>query len=142
MSIRVESNAPADLDLENIHALDQLSQRLNASYIALEDQVSDLTQELERVRAARSKELIERERLALRLSALIDSLPGGVLVLDPDHTVILANPQAVELLEAPLLNQNFLRVIEQKAKDISADGKQLNLTSGRLIALSNEVSDH
>jgi len=142
MPVQLETIVPIDLDLEQIQSLNSLSERLNQSYAELEQQVSDLTQQLDAVREARSQELIERERLALRLSALIDSLPGGVLVLDQNHVVILANPQAMDLLSADLIEENFLSVIESKAARISADGKQLLLNSGKTVALSNEISDH
>ena len=142
MPVQLETIVPIDLDLEQIQSLNSLSERLNQSYAELEQQVSDLTQQLDAVREARSQELIERERLALRLSALIDSLPGGVLVLDQNHVVILANPQAMDLLGADLIEENFLSIIESKAARVSADGKQLHLISGKTVALSNEISDH
>ena len=88
-----------------------LAEQLTDSYAELAIQVTELSDQLDAAKAAREQELIEKERLAHRLTALLDSLPGGVLVLDRHHTVILANPIAVDMLGEPLLNMNCLSVI-------------------------------
>ena len=118
-----------------------MSGRLTDSYRELEDQVRELNTELATARAARSRELAEKERLAIRLTALLDSLPGGVIVLDNQHSVILANPIASSLLNESLLDENFLEVIRRQAAAIAPDGKQLTLKSGKRITLSNQVRD-
>ena len=122
-------------------AFNDLSGRLTDSYRELEDQVRELNTELASARAARSRELAEKERLAIRLTALLDSLPGGVIVLDHQHSVILANPVASNLLNETLLEENFLDVIRRQAAAIAPDGKQLTLKSGKRITLSNQVRD-
>ena len=88
-----------------------LTENLKTSYAELQTRVNDLTEALSDSRAARQQELAEKEQLANRLTALVDALPGGVLVLDQNHTIILANPVAADLLGEPLLNMNFLTVI-------------------------------
>jgi two-component system sensor histidine kinase FlrB len=64
-----------------------------------------------------------------------------VLVLDQNHTIILANPVAADLLGEPLLNMNFLTVIGECAASMSRDGTQIVLRSGRRVSLSNQVHD-
>ena len=118
-----------------------LTTSLKVSYADLQARVAELTQELSSARAARQQELAEKERLAHRLTALVDALPGGVLVLDQNHTIILANPGAADLLGEPLLNMNFLSVIGECAASISRDGTQMVLRSGRRISLSTELND-
>ncbi len=118
-----------------------LTQSLKTSYAELQTRVNDLTDELTNSRAARQQELAEKEQLANRLTALVDALPGGVLVLDRHHTIILANPVAAELLGEPLLNMNFLTVIAECAASMSRDGTQILLRSGRRVSLSNQVHD-
>ena len=125
--------------LENDFA--SLTTSLEVSYADLQTRVAELTQELSSARAARQEELAEKERLAHRLTALVDALPGGVLVLDQNHTIILANPGAADLLGEPLLNMNFLSVIGECAASISRDGTQMVLRSGRRISLSTELND-
>ena len=118
-----------------------LAKQLTDSYAELASQVTELSDQLDAAKAAREQELIEKERLAHRLTALLDSLPGGVLVLDRHHTVILANPIAVDMLGEPLLNMNFLSVIGEVAKSIAADGKQIVMNNGRRVTISNQTQD-
>jgi len=118
-----------------------LAQQLTDSYAELAHQVTDLSAQLDAAKAAREQELIEKERLAHRLTALLDALPGGVLVLDRHHTIMLANPIAIDLLGEPLLNMNFLSVIGEVAKSVAADGKQIVLKNGRRVTLSNQTQD-
>ena len=118
-----------------------LAEQLTDSCAELALQVSELSDQLDAAKAAREQELIEKERLAHRLTALLDSLPGGVLVLDRHHTVILANPIAVDMLGEPLLNQNFLSVIGEVARSIAADGKQIVMNNGRRVTISNQTQD-
>jgi two-component system sensor histidine kinase FlrB len=118
-----------------------LTENLKTSYAELQTRVTDLTEALSDSRAARQQELAEKEQLANRLTALVDALPGGVLVLDQNHTIILANPVAADLLGEPLLNMNFLTVIGECAASMSRDGTQIVLRSGRRVSLSNQVHD-
>ena len=118
-----------------------LAEQLTDSYAELAIQVTELSDQLDAAKAEREQELIEKERLAHRLTALLDSLPGGVLVLDRHHTVILANPIAVDMLGEPLLNMNFLSVIGEVAKSIAADGKQIVMNNGRRVTISNQTQD-
>ena len=50
-----------------------------------------------------------KEHLAARLSALIEGLPGGVLVLDARGEIKESNPAALALLGEPLLGQSVQR---------------------------------
>ena len=139
-------NAAGDAERINLDELLEndfasLTTSLKVSYADLQSRVMALTQELSSARAARQEELAEKERLAHRLTALVDALPGGVLVLDQNHTIILANPGAADLLGEPLLNMNFLSVIGECAASISRDGTQMVLRSGRRISLSTELND-
>ena len=133
----------AALDLSEIFETDiaSLTESLDLSYVELQNRVDDLTRELNNSKAARQQELAEKENLAHRLTALLDALPGGVLVLDQRHTIKLANPVAIDLLGEPLLNMNFLSVIGECAASVSRDGSQILLRSGRRISISNQLQD-
>ncbi|MGB2331585.1 MAG: PAS domain-containing protein, partial [Pseudomonadales bacterium] len=133
----------AALELNEIIGEDvsALTENLQNSNIELQSRVDDLTRELSSSRAERQRELAEKESLAHRLTALLDALPGGVLVLDQRHTIKLANPVAIDLLGEPLLNMNFLSVIGECAASVSRDGSQILLRSGRRISISNQLQD-
>jgi two-component system sensor histidine kinase FlrB len=131
------------LELNEILADDvsSLKADLKTSNRELQGRVDDLTRELSNSRAERQQELAEKESLAHRLTALLDALPGGVLVLDQRHTIKLANPVAIDLLGEPLLNMDFLSVIGECAASVSRDGSQVLLRSGRRISISNQLQD-
>ena len=79
MTPEVQSSKQALEDA--FQTFNQLSDQLASSYHALEQQVSHLNEELNKSHDARLKELTEKERLANRLSTLLQALPGGVIVL-------------------------------------------------------------
>lgn len=72
----------------------RMSAQLVDSYQQLQARVHTLSEELAAVRNERMLQLAEKERLANRLSRLLDALPAAVLVLDGDESVIQLNPAA------------------------------------------------
>ena len=64
---------------------------------------------------ARRKENRERENLLSRFAAMLDALPGGVIILDKNNTITEANPQARALLGEPLEGQTW-GLIEQRGR--------------------------
>jgi len=119
----------------------QLNEALFASDATVRDEIVALNHELREARIARDQELEARARLNLRFSALLDAMPGAVLVLDDQHNIILTNPSAEAFLGEGLLNRNFLEVVDERAIRISENGSELTLHSGLRLALSNRISD-
>ncbi len=76
----------------------EASGRLAEAYQELEQQVERLSVELEVANGALRQEYREKSALSLRLSSLLDALPGGVVVLDEFGVVIELNPTARGLL--------------------------------------------
>lgn len=123
--------------LENaFQTFNQLSDQLAESYHALEQQVSHLNEELTESRDARLKELTEKERLANRLSTLLQALPGGVIVLDSDGRIQEFNPTAVDLLGTPLHDQLWADVISRAFAPRTDDGHEVSLADGRRVNIS------
>ena len=83
-------------------AFGSVSEQLAGAFEALRGQVAQLHIELGEARAG-------KEHLAARLSALIEGLPGGVLVLDARGDIKESNPAALALLGEPLLGQTVQR---------------------------------
>ena len=65
--------------------------------------VESLTRQLRREQSARLTELVKKERLGRRLSELLETLPGAILVIDGDGIVRQQNSQASALLNQPLI---------------------------------------
>jgi len=123
--------------LENaFQTFNQLSDQLAESYHALEQQVSHLNEELTESHDARLKELTEKERLANRLSTLLQALPGGVIVLGSDGRVQEFNPTAVDLLGTPLQDQLWADVISRAFAPRTDDGHEVSLADGRRVNIS------
>ncbi len=116
----------------------RMSEGLEASYQALQDQVSDLTEELAAARSERLKHLQEKERIANQLARLLDALPGGVVVLNQDGMIQTANPAAQQFFEEALEGERWEQVLERhQQQGESALEKDLLLTSGRILERSS-----
>lgn len=114
----------------------QLSNQLASSYHALEQQVAHLNNELHKSHESRLRELTEKERLANRLSSLLQALPGGVVVLDNNGRIQEFNRVALELLGEPLKDQLWSKVIARAFSPKSDDGHDISLKDGRKVNIS------
>jgi two-component system, sensor histidine kinase FlrB len=110
-------------------AFGSVSEQLAGAYEALRGQVAQLQIELGEARAG-------KQHLAARLSALIEGLPGGVLVLDAGGYIKESNPAALALLGEPLLGQAFSAVLTRAAVRSGGIGEQTELRNGRFVSVS------
>jgi len=117
-------------------AFNQISNQLASSYHALEQQVAHLNDELNKSHQSRLKELTEKERLANRLSTLLQALPGGVVVLDCDGKIQEFNPTALDYLGEPLKDQFWSDVISRAFLPKCDDGHDVSLADGRRVNIS------
>ena len=121
---------------EAFATFNQLSSQLADSYHALETRVSDLNDELARSHDARLRELTEKERLAQRLSTLLQALPGGVVVLDGSGCVQEYNHAAADLLGEPLNGISWLKIIARSFAPRLDDGHEVSLVDGRRVTIA------
>ena len=112
-------------------AFGSVSEQLSGAFDSLRAQVAQLRAELGEAHAG-------KEHLAARLSALIKSLPGGVLVLDSGGEIQECNPAARELLGEPLLAQSFTAVLARAATGAGAGGtgEHIELRTRRFVNIS------
>jgi two-component system, sensor histidine kinase FlrB len=110
-------------------AFGSVSEQLSGAFDALRKQVAELTRELSEAHAG-------NEHLAARLSALIEGLPGGVLVLDAHGVIVESNPAAIALLGEPLLRQSLSAVMARAAVGSGAIGEHTELRTGRFVNVS------
>ena len=110
-------------------AFGSVSEQLSGAFDALRDQVARLRAELQEANSG-------KEHLAARLSALVEGLPGGVLVLDAHGVIVETNPAAAQLLSGPLLGQTFVGVLTRAAIDADASPEHTELRSGRFVNIS------
>jgi len=117
-------------------AFNQISNQLATSYHALEQQVAHLNEELSKSHESRLQELTEKERLANRLSILLQALPGGVIVLDSDGQIQEFNLTARDFLGEPLKDQFWSNVISRAFSPKTDDGHDVSLIDGRRVNIS------
>jgi two-component system sensor histidine kinase FlrB len=114
---------------EAFRAFGSVSEQLSGAFDSLRMQVAQLRGELGHAHAG-------KEHLAARLAALINGLPGGVLVLDDAGSVLECNPVARELLGEPLLAQSFPAVLARASQNGGATGEHTELKGGRYVNVS------
>ena len=125
--------------LENaFNTFNNLSIQLAESYHALEQRVEKLTLELNQARTERVKQLSEKERLASRISQLLELLPGGVVVLDADGLITECNPAAIKLLGSPLVNRHWHEIINRAFAPEIDDGSEVNLKNGKRVSIVSQ----
>jgi two-component system sensor histidine kinase FlrB len=116
-------------------AFGSVSEQLSGAFDSLRRQVTQLRLELNEARAG-------KEHLAQRLSALIEGLPGGVLVLDPRGVIQECNPAAIVLLGEPLRGHSLSSVLARAVVNSGSIGAHTELRSGRFVNLSRRDTSH
>ena len=88
-------------------AFNAAAARLEGSYAQLRTQVETLSQQLSAANGKLEQELIEKQTLVERQSALLAALPAGVVVITGGGTVREANTAAACLLGDPLVGMQW-----------------------------------
>lgn len=116
-----------------------LSAQLENSYRALQNKVSELTEELAATRSDRLRQLAEKERLADRLETLLGAMPAAVLVIDADGYIQSCNPAALQLFGKSLVDLNWKLLLSEHLAEFSGD--ELTLKNGRVLSFSTRTLD-
>ncbi|MFO1370046.1 MAG: ATP-binding protein [Marinagarivorans sp.] len=119
----------------------ETSSLLSKSYRTLEGRVAQLTRELTEVSQAREEEHVKNHRLAERIQALLDFLPGGVIVLDERGFIVQSNPAAKSMLENPLDGFKWRDIISQCFAPRSDDGLEVSTHQGKRISIATASFD-
>jgi two-component system sensor histidine kinase FlrB len=111
------------------NAFGSVSEQLADAFDSLRLQVANLRGELREARAG-------NEHLAGRLSALLQALPAGVLVLGADGHIQQCNPAALELLGEPVLGLSFSALLARAAVNSNQLLEHVELHGGRFVNIS------
>ena len=135
-------------------ALDRATQELNTSYVDLAERVQQLTTELHQSRTQLVRELADKEAIFQRLSALVQALPGGILLVDRQGVIRDANPRAIELVGEPLIGELWSTVEERSVnlrlscaegggrRHVSVSVQPLGSSGERLILITDTTALH
>lgn len=133
--------------------LERAGRALEETHEAMAGQIARLTAELEATRLARREEHAERGRLLARLASLLDTLPGGVVIVDRQGRITEYNPLAARLLGEPLEGECWAAVeargqypeddtLEIHGRRLSVDASQLGDSGETVILLSDITRQH
>lgn len=123
-------------------AFNQMSSQLEQSYRGLEQRVAQLNAELAAARDERLRQLAEKERLAERLTTLLEALPAGVLVLDDVERVRDFNRRALDQLGEPLQDQPWTAVHTRVFPYPRSVTGEATTRAGRRLHIASRELDH
>ncbi|MFL0809587.1 MAG: PAS domain-containing protein [Agarilytica sp.] len=102
----------------------------------LEQRVEQLTQDLDKTAKEKDAEHEKKQKLASQMRALLNFLPGGVIVLDSKGFVLEANPAANQLLDCELEGRLWRDAIADCFAPKSDDGLEVSTPSGKRISIA------
>ncbi len=114
----------------------ETSQQLSQSYELLEQRVQQLTSDLDRVAEEKEQEHQKKQQIASQMRALLNFLPGGVIVLDSKGIVLEANPAAKQLLDSPLEGRLWREAINDCFAPKNDDGLEVSTHKGRRVSIA------
>ncbi|WP_372872558.1 PAS domain-containing sensor histidine kinase [Shewanella sp.] len=71
-----------------------------------------------------------------QMAHILEAMPSGVVILNEEGIVTLANPVAAALLERPLEGERWLSVIARAFSPQDDDGHEVSLKNGRRVKLA------
>jgi len=120
----------------------EVSGQLQASYDGLQQRAAQLQTELNIANQERAEEAQRNHELANQLTALLEALPGAVIMLDENGTVKQINSVASHFLGEPLQDLEWTmvssRAFENHSGDLNGD---LTLRDGRRISLAQKAME-
>ena len=105
---------------EAFESFNTVSDQLQNAYLDLQNQVAELQQQLQTAQQQRVEEAQRNADLAGRLTALLEALPGGVIMLDQSGVVREINSAAGEFLGDPLEDMQWQTVCRSLLSIIKA----------------------
>ncbi len=117
----------------------RVSEDLTIAYSQLETRLKDLQKELAIAKNDKFHQLIEKEKLADRLSVLIHSLPVGVVVLDDYGKIVEHNEVAGVLIGTDLKNKSWHKIAKKYLAPGYSNSSDICLKNGNHISLKIET---
>jgi two-component system, sensor histidine kinase FlrB len=114
-------------------AFGSVSEQLSGAFDSLRAEVARLRLQLQEAQAGSAD-------LAARLAALVDGIPGGVLLLDAQGGIQECNPGAIDLLGEPLLGHSFAAVLARAVLNTGGAVEHTKLRNGRFVNISRRHS--
>ncbi len=117
----------------------RVSEDLTSAYDQLEIRVDSLQKELLETKNEKFHQLVEKEKLADRLSILLRTLPVGILVLDDYGIIIENNEIADNLIGTKLIGKSWNKIAKQYLAAGYSGNSEVCLKNGNRISLKVET---
>ena len=114
----------------------QQSNQLEQTYVELQEKVHVLTVQLQQAQSARLVELVKKEQLSQRLSLLLETLPGAIIVIDGNGVIQEQNSEALTLLNEPLSGCSWASIVRREVRAGGSKDGNIQLQDGRWLSLS------
>jgi len=114
------------------------SSELQTSYRDLQSRVAGLQDQLSATRKERAEQESRNAEQARQLSALLEALPGGVIMLDANGVVRAINSAASDFLGDPLQDIEWHLVCHRAFDGETSEQGDLTLVDGRHISLAQK----
>lgn len=142
MRVPMEANEDKTRQLNELkvafESFNSASGELQTSYRQLQAQVAGLQSQLAAAERGRAEQERRNAELARRLTALLEALPGGVIMLDDSDIVRAINSAATDLLGDPLQDIEWRSVCHRAFQGAASEQGDLTLTDGRRISLAQK----
>lgn len=116
----------------------RVSEDLTSAYDQLEHRADSLQKELVVTKNEKFHQLVEKEKLADRLSILLRTLPVGIVVLDDYGTIIENNEIADNLIGISLVGQSWNKIAKKYLAAGYSGNSEVCLKNGNRISLKIE----
>ena len=116
----------------------RVSEDLTSAYDQLENRVDSLQKELAETKNEKFHQLVEKEKLADRLSILLRTLPVGIVVLDDYGTIIENNEIANNLIGTNLIGESWNKIAKKYLAAGYSGNSEVCLKNGNRISLKIE----
>ncbi|MBT8441689.1 MAG: PAS domain-containing sensor histidine kinase [Gammaproteobacteria bacterium] len=138
--MQADYDRKTDLDelKDAFEAFNKVSGDLQSSYDDLQLQVKELQSQLDIANRKRAEEAERNTELARRLTALLEALPGGVIMLDEDGVVREQNSTADHFLGRPLKDMEWTLICRRAFRDETSTHGDLTLHDGRMVSLAQQ----
>ncbi|ETI61539.1 sensor histidine kinase [Marinomonas profundimaris] len=114
-------------------AFSESSDILAKSYLDLQQEVVRLYEQLEKSEQDKRQEQDKNRVLVLQFQQLFESMPVGVLLLNDEGLVVMANPVADRLFNLPLVGQSWGAIVPLSFRPQKDDGHDVSMVSGRRV---------
>ncbi len=120
-------------------SFNQHSEELEQSYRDLQFKVEALTRQLNSEQSARLSQYRKTERISKRLGQLLETLPGGIVVIDGEGQIQQHNSEAARLLGRPLLGCSWASIVKREVHGGGTEDGNIQLRDGQWLSLSRRA---